>query len=496
MKMKLFVIKLLFVILFFVQFDCTYGQENDHYIYHIVNSGENIYRISLRYNLPPDSIRKWNNLDRNFTIRIGQRLFVSIRKSSATETKRSPDNILVQIPDTSGFLIKAPLIDSLHTARQNIFLPLYSELVKSGSQATFYDSVLYYYKRSGVLLRIILFLNLVFILSVIILLIALISRRLMDGIDDLKRKECQDHYRDYIAGWLYEEHTENFPESLKKELKDKVYRDFFTSELLSLHANLTGESAEKLVGLFHFAGLKKYTILKVHHSSWHLKAKGFRELAQMKIKDENDLISNYLNSKNPMLQIEAQLAWIQLNPDDPLSFLDDPDIRLTEWALLNSLHSLKKIDKTPDFGRWLQSPSKSVTLFAIKMTGIFKQFDNVEMVTQRLQDTDPDIRLEAIIALGKMGVPSPGSELKQLFPGEGLMNKSEIVRSLIMLSDSQNIPFFEAVLTDETELNLRILAARGFVSLNGIGKERLDLLYEAADPVLKKIIIHAKDDRI
>lgn len=496
MKMKLCVIKLVFIVLFLVQYDCTFGQEPVHYVHHVVADGENIYKISLLYNVPSDSIRKWNNLDLNYTVRIGQRLFVSNRNSAAAETKRSPDTILAQVPGTSGSLIKASLTDSLHTARQNKFLPFYSESVKSRSGTTFYGTVLYYYKRSNVLFKIIIVLNLVFILSVIILLITILYRRLMDGFDELKRKECQDRYRDYIAGWLYEEHTGAFPESFKKEFLDRVYRDFFTSELLSLHANLTGESAEKLVGLFHFAGLKKYSIIKVHHSSWHLKAKGFRELAQMKIKDENDLISNYLNSKNPMLQIEAQLAWIQLNPDDPLSFLDDPDIRLTEWALLNSLHSLKKIDKTPDFGRWLHSSNKSVTLFAIKMTGIFKQFDNVEMVTQRLQDTDPDIRLEAIIALGKMGVPSPGPELKQLFQGERLINKSEIVRSLMMLSDSQNIPFFEEVLRDETELNLRILAARGFVSFNGIGKERLDLLYEAADPVLKKIIIHAKDNRI
>jgi len=495
MKMKLFVIKLVIIILFFVQFDSTYGQKTTNDVQHIVANGENIYKISLLYNVPPDSIRKWNNLDRNYTVRIGQQLFVSSRKSSASETKRSPNNILAQIPGTSGSL-NAPLTDSLNTARQNKFLPFYSESVKGRSRTTFFGTVQYYYKRSNVLFRIILLLNGVFIFSVILLLITILFRRLMDGFDELKRKECQDRYRDYIAGWLYEEHTGEFPESLKKEFKYKVYRDFFTSELLSLHANLTGESAEKLVGLFHFAGLKKYSILKVHHSSWHLKAKGFRELAQMKIKEENDLISNYLNSKIPMLQIEAQLAWIQLNPDDPLSFLDDPDIRLTEWALLNSLHSLKKIDKTPDFGRWLQSPNKSVTLFAIKMTGIFKQFDNAEMVTQLLQDADPDIRLEAIIALGKMGVPSPGPELKQLFPGEGLINKSEIVRSLMLLSDSQNIPFFEEVLRDETELNLRILAARGFVSFNGIGKERLELIYEAADPVLKKIIIHAKDNRI
>jgi len=495
MRIKLFVIKLVFLILFFVHFNFTYGQQTNHDVNHVVAKGDNIYRISLRYNVPADSIVRWNNLDRNYTILIGQQLFISDRKSSAAETKRSPNNILAQIPGISGS-VDTLLTDSLNSARQNKFLPFYSESVKGKSRSSFFGTIQYYYQRSHVLFKIILLLNAVFIFSVILLLITILFRRLMDGFDEVKRRECQNRYRDYIAGWLYEEHTGNFPEPLKKELKEKVYRDFFTSELLSLHANLTGESAEKLIGLFHFAGLKKYSVLKAHQSSWHLKAKGFRELAQMKIKEENTLISTHLNSKNPMLQIEAQLAWIQLNPDDPLSFLDDPDIRLTEWALLNSLHSLKKIDKTPDFGRWLQSPSKSVTLFAIKMTGIFKQFDNVELVTQRLHDTDPEIRLEAIIALGKMGVPFPGPELKLLFPGEGLINKSEIVRSLMMLSDSQNIPFFEAVLRDETELNLRILAARGFVSFNGIGKERVDLLYEAADPVLKKIIIHAKDNRI
>jgi LysM repeat protein len=493
MKMKPSVYKLLFAILFFLQCNSAFGREDIHYIYHIVASGENVYRISLRYSVNRDSIRKWNNLDQNYTVLIGQRLFVNGSNSAATDIKPSPDKGLVQIPDTSKFLTSAP---SLVTARKINFLPLYSESLKVKSSTTFYNTLIYYYRKSNILFDIILVLNLVFILSVLLLLIVILIRRLMHGYDAVKRKECQDRYWNFIARWLYDEHTGEFPGSLKKELEDKVYRDFFTSELLSLHANLTGESAEKLVLLFHLSGLKKYSILKVHHLSWHVKAKGFRELAQMKIADENDVISTYLNSKNTMLQIEAQLAWIQLNPGDPLSFLDDPDIRLTEWALLNSLHSLKKIDKIPDFGRWLKCSNKSVTLFAIKMTGIFKQFDNVEMVAQRLRDIDPDIRYEAIKSLGEMGIPSPVSGLQQLFPGEELVNKSEIVRSLMMIADSQNIPFFDEVLGNETDLNFRILAAKGLVSLNGLGKERLDLIYEQADPVLKKIIIHAKDDRI
>src|SRR5512133_3371979 len=100
MRMKLFVIKLVFMILFFVQFDSTCGQETTNDVLHIVANGENIYKISHLYNVPPDSIRKWNHLDQNYMVTIGQRLVVDGLKSSVAETKRSPDNILAQIPGT------------------------------------------------------------------------------------------------------------------------------------------------------------------------------------------------------------------------------------------------------------------------------------------------------------------------------------------------------------------------------------------------------------
>jgi len=307
--------------------------------------------------------------------------------------------------------------------------------------------------------------------------------------------KCQDRYRDFITDWLYEEHPGRIPESLIRELKDNVYRDVFTSELLSLHNNLTGESADKLIELFHLAGFTKYSIQKVRRPFWHLKAKGFRELAQMRIK-ENQVIFRYLNSGNVTLSIEAQLAWIQLNPDDPLSFYDDPNVKLTQWGQLNLLLALKKGGQIPDFGRWLTSMGKSVSLFALKMAGNYKQFENVELVTQRLDDDDPEIRREAICALGKMAMPSKASVLQQLFPKEALENKTEIIRSLIMMSESSNATFFEETLLNETDVNLRILSAKGLVSLGNAGISRLNSLLLYADELLGKIIIHAKDNRI
>jgi len=496
--MRLSVCISFFMTLLFLQSYLTYGQESSIFIYHVVKSDEKVSQISKFYNVPEDSIRRWNSFDSNFRILPGMKLM--IRKQLIVSNRvlindnLKSDSIPVEFPSTFD-RIKNIQVSETVDAKGKVYLPLLSEPVVANKQS-FYDIFLHFYRKANYLIKIVLFLNLFFLASVISMLIVILYRRFKDSYVDFKRTKCQDRYRDFITDWLYEEHTSFVPESLLQELRDWVNRDVFTSELLSLHANLTGDSADKLVELFHLAGLKKYSIRKASNSSWNVQAKGFRELAQMKIEEESKLISKNLNSENEVLRIEAQMAWIQLNPNDPLSFCDDPEVNLTEWGLLNSLVALKKIDAVPDFRRWLSSANKSVALFALKMSGVFKQFDNIDWVTKRLDDLDLDIRHEAICALGKMAVPSPGNRLRQLFFTEWSENKTEIIRSLIMMSDSSNVPFFEEVLLTETEISLRILSARGLVSLDSIGEERVNSLYEEADPVLKTIIIHAKDERI
>jgi len=483
-----------------VQNICVAAQESPEFINHIVREKENVYRISLHYGVPIDSVKSWNNLDEKYMILLGGKL--KIRKQFKTSSrsimidKLSAETSLVVTPDTTNSLKNIRTLDSLADVYKYNYLPLLSEPFVISKEPYFFERVLNSFFKANYIFKTILLLNLFFILSVVVLLFIILFRRIKDGYINIRKSKCLDRYRDFITDWLYEAHPSNVPESLLYELKDWVNRSVFTAELLSLHSNLTGDSADKLVKLFHSAGLTKYSIRKAFHSSWYVKAKGFRELAQMKITEERDLIFKYLNSRNDILSIEAQMAWIQLNPNDPLSFFDNTKVHLSEWGLLNSLVSLKKIDAVPDFGRWLSSLNKSVALFAIKMSGVFKQFDNVDMVTKRLDDSDMDIRREAICALGKMAIPAPCNRLRQLFKTEEIINRSEIIRSLTMMSDSSNIPFFEEVMLKETDINLRILSAKGLVSLDGIADDRLNSLFGEADPVLKAIIIHAKDDRI
>ncbi len=489
--MRFSVKTILFISLFVVDHFSAYGQQPLDSTDYIVVGNETVYQISLQHHVNIDSVRKWNNLDKNYTIVKGQRLILSDRKIKAAFEKKTPI-----VSDTSQKLVNpSPTGLFVDPVKRN-FLPLFSDPLNSITSSSSYEKLQRFYNKSNYLIRIILFLNLFFLIIAIVLSIILLFRRLREGFIESKRIRCRDRYRDFITDWIYSDHLNLIPEPLMKELTDWVNRDVFTSELLSLHSNLLGESANKLTELFYLAGLPEYSIRKVKSRYWHLKAKGFQEMAQMKIIEGNQLIPKYLNSKNTILRIEAQLAWIQLNPNDPLSFCDNPKIQLTEWEQLNILDSLKKIEYIPDFGRWLKSPNKSVLLFAIKMSGIFKQFDNIDLITQHLNNADFEIRHEAICSLGKMAVPSPVVQLQELFPSEELDNRTEIIRSLVMMADVSNIPFFEKVILNETAINLRILSAKGLIFLGTSGKERLESLFLDADPVLKKIIIHAKDDRI
>ena len=328
--------------------------------------------------------------------------------------------------------------------------------------------------------------------------IAILYRRIRSHRIRQIQNKCRDKYIDFLAYWLYDEHANSVPESLGTELSDQIHREVFVEELLNLHSNLLGESADILVALFYFNGLDKYSIQKVLDKRWYVKAKGFRELSQMKILEGVDLIKPYLNSKNSVLRIEAQMAWIQLNPDHPLDFYDNPDIKLTIWGQLNSLVALKRIGTVPDFRRWLTVVNKDVAFFSIRLAGLFKQYENADLVAQRLSDKDPEIRRIAIITLGKLALPFPVPELRDLYIKENQNNKAEIIISLIMIYDMSNIPFFKDILLNEIDSYLRILAARGLRALDGEGKEHLEDIYSNAgeNTLLKNIIIHAKDQRI
>ncbi|TSA34036.1 MAG: hypothetical protein D4R64_12785 [Porphyromonadaceae bacterium] len=85
-------------------------------------------------------------------------------------------------------------------------------------------------------------------------------------------------------------------------------------------------------------------------------------------------IERCLNSSNIVLRIEAELAWIRFDFDDPFSFLDKLGQDFTSWEQLHVFEMIKRCEVTiPDFSKWLNSPNETVILFCKRMIRAFNQ---------------------------------------------------------------------------------------------------------------------------
>lgn len=456
------------IILFIFIGKFAYGQDSAGNIYHIVKQGETFHGISNTYDIPLDSLIKWNDLSDGKIIEKGQRLIV--KKAS------SPDTLAKTL---------------INASRQGI-LPIYHESGKIKHKHSLRDTILNYYKKSNIFYRLIIYVNVFFILSSIILSFIVVARRLYKLSIRLRGNKIRERYRNILIEWIYEEQRESVTTSLKMDFRNKINRDIFTTELLFLHSVITGDSAKKLVDLYLLSGLKRYSIKKAKSWLWNVRAKGFRELAQMDITEASDLIYKHMSSRNSLLRLEAQLAWIKLNSENPDIFNNFPNVQISQWGQINLLDILEKNGTTPDFGQLLNSSNKEIVIFALKMIAFFNQFHNTELVSSLLDNENGEIRREVICTLGKMEVSGSAEKLKALFPEEEILNKIEIVRALNSINDFVNIPFLKSVLLNETNINLRILAARGLITGSTECSAVLDSILADADPLLIKVINHAK----
>jgi LysM repeat protein len=466
--------------------------EKDSFVssYHIVEKYENCYTIASIYETPVDSIKKWNKLDKNALVQEGQQLIIS--KLNVKGKKYAMDH-----PNANS--ISRASVNNTSSRNITGYFSIFSDnrgVVTQNQTTSLIRNLFNYFKKSHLLLKVIIIMVLFYLFSVITLFLFITLRRIYTNTIKKKKSFYTNRYSSIITEYLYAEPEDWQMEILKKELENRLAREVFLSLLLSLKANFTGESSERLTTLYLRLHLKEYSIRKVHHSGWHIKAKGFRELSAMNITDINNEIALYLNHRNIMLRVEARIAWIKLNPDDRLNFLNNPNIQLTEWGQLNAFLTLKNGNFEQDFAEWLSSRNRKVACYALKMTGILKQIDNIKLVIKRLDDDDELIRREAIVALGKFEMKEAVPKLTAKFPNESLINKCKILRALISISDTSTIGLFKEVLTTEINFDIQLLAAKGLFSMGHDGKEFMNKISLTADHTLKSIIKHASDTRI
>ncbi len=335
-------------------------------------------------------------------------------------------------------------------------------------------------------------------ISMIILLVFILFHRNQMESEERMRQELKEKYQSLLMDYLFnDDESAQTPNKISAIAADDFKRLILMEEMRDLIVNLSGDAADNLRKLYYRLNLDVDSRIKASSRKWHIKIKGFRELAFMNIKDANKEIVRCLHSNNSILRMEAQLAMVRLNDEDRFSFLDHLQRPFTMWEQINVHEMIVNHNlEIPKFKRWLNSSNKTVVIFSMKMIRVFKQKEAWMEIVRLLDDKDPEIRNNAIFVLGELRIKQAVIPLKHHYKSEIYENLLEIVIALGRISDLSALRFLIMVIDKEDDVQLQIEAARAIRDMGDPGEKALDKLMHSDYKNYKIIIKHVLDKRI
>ncbi len=439
-------------------------------------------------------------------------------------------NVKMSSAEALSVISEKPVMQLISAGAGNILFLLINEsetLAVSGHEVSqsVWQRIRTIYLESPLKVKVLLVILVYLLISLFVLFLVIIINRQIKTIRRKRERILKQEYQEQLADFLFNDEVETIE---FRGINTRKNRQIFIDELRFLHSNLYGETASKLRDLYFNLELHNDSLRKVYHKRWHTKSKGFQEVAQMDVKDANDYIAGFANSKNSIIRVEAQVAMVKLSDEEPLAFLNELTWELSDWEMINIYDTLIYHQINIDsFEAWLDSENYSVVVFALRMIMLFKHVQTIPRVKQLLFHEQPEIRLAATKALKPMDSAEYIPELKQLYRDEsyrlqeilrefeenekdkkpGLIEarsledilpreiRYEIIESLTTIASADEIPFMAEVARDShNSVKIRMLALHIIASLGQEGNHKLDELSEDADTTLNNMIINVKQN--
>lgn len=327
----------------------------------------------------------------------------------------------------------------------------------------------------------------------ILLIIILMNRRRMEKEAKL-REFLLEKYQGMIVDYLF---GDTKAEEFLPVASDSFRRQVLIDQMIDVSVNLRGETAKKLVSLYKFLNLDKDSVNRAKSRKWHLKIKGFRELAFMDIRDANAEIYKALNSSNEILRMEAQIALVRLNDSNPFGFLSHLTRPFSLWEQITLHEMMVQHDiEAPAFSQFLNSPNDTVVMFALRMIREFKQIDAEAGLTEMLGHPSSDVRHLAVQVAGDLRLTSTLIIMKHMYKNQDYRICLEIVRSMGKMPDPSMIGFLKLVLDKEDDVQLQIEATKAIENMGEEGVRSLVKLMKSEYKNYSIIVRHVLDRRI
>jgi len=351
-----------------------------------------------------------------------------------------------------------------------------------------------YFGKSVALVNALIFIILAsFVTMIVLLIVILLNRRRMEKEAKL-RQYLLEKYQSLIIDYLF---GNAGSDAFRSIASDNYRRQVLIDQMIDVSVNLKGDSESKLTKLYMELGLDRDSIRRAHSRKWHLRIKGFRELAFMGIKEVNDEMYKSLNSRNEILRMEAQIALVRLSDKEHFEFLSRLERPFSLWEQM-TLHDLilQHNVPVPEFKKWLGSPNPTVVMFALRMIREFKQRDAEPEVKIALLHRDHRVSQLAVEVSGDLDMRGTLDTMKRMYKFQDYNGCLEIVKSMGKMPELAMMGFLKLVLDKEDDVQLQIEAVKAIENMGEEGVKALVKVMKSEYKNYNIIVRHVLDRRI
>jgi hypothetical protein len=308
-----------------------------------------------------------------------------------------------------------------------------------------------FWKNSNLTLKVIWTITILFLLLFIVFFFVLVFSRIIKNFEAKKEARLRMLFQSPFSTYLFDEaykdllierDTEKVIQLFgKKNLERKKRRRILRKELISLHKSYSGEIAQHLEFLFLLLGFDQDVLFKLKSKRWNIRSSGINEAAQMNVAKLSSYILHQTNDKNPIIRIEAQVASVKLNSQDPFLFFGKLEYEISDWdqiQLHDALQSIK-VEKIPCMDNFLDSKIDSIIIFALKIIGYYSQEAATDKVIKCLSHSNDKVKIQTIRTLGEL----ESSDCLSVLMFELERNKSNKLILIETLKSIENIGILE-----------------------------------------------------
>jgi hypothetical protein len=237
----------------------------------------------------------------------------------------------------------------------------------------------------------------------LILFFVLLNRNRMERRAKIKEDLTETYQRLILDGLEGKMVNKN---EFKKICNSRFKKDILINQIIDVALILPRDELVKLRELFFYLNLISETERKLNNFKWHNKIKAMKELSHLEIKDYNDKIIKYVNSKSDTLRMEAQIAMVRLSDEkNPFEFLEYLTYPFSVWEQITLHELMVEANITPPyFGRWLVSDNHSVGMFCLRMMREYEQLKHVDDLDRMLYHPNEKVVKLAIEVVGDLRV--------------------------------------------------------------------------------------------